>query len=897
MRNIYTHQKKKQNQRVLARRAATFGVAAVLLAGLIAQLSPLFTPTEALVGDTSWEQITGTPNAAPGDNLGWSTLASSADGTKLIGLVNVYQDTTSKGYIYRSSNSGQTWTEDKSLGAKQWLAAASDASGSNLIIANGEGELYTSNDSGASWTSQTVDYSDPSPLIWFQVASSPDGQKLAASTANNRLYLSSNGGVDWEESEYFGGPAGALVAMSDDASQLLVANPNGVVHSSEDFGETWNILDDVIASYTPWSHAFVTADGTDFTLVSNDKRVFHSSDSGATWTEAPVTAPGLVYSIAHGQKLLSVDTSNDIYVSDNFGTSWTKIFTSLPAWNTHAGITSVASNEDGTKLVLSVGTGSIYSSTNSGTSWTELTVQASRSWNAIASSADGQKLVAAANPGFIYTSSDGGETWTMRPGAGMRAWVAITSSEDGTRLAAITSLGGGDYVYTSSDSGVTWNEQTNAGTFSFASIASNADGTRLIAAVTGGSIYISTNSGVSWTENIAAGTNSWYAIASSDDGMKLAASSLGDTIYTSSDGGASWTPNAQISGKLFASIASNGDGTKLVAGEYGGLIYTSSDSGATWTPQSDSGTRTWWRVFMSKDGNTILATDSVTQPGSIYSSVDGGVSWVEQTSTGAHRGTFLAANETATRAYISTNGGPIFAINIEQPSLAIKVDDSTVLALTATRSDSPQEVEIAQPTFTGRAFKQSEVNIEISDKTCSTDADMQGDWECPLTEQLEAGKHSIEVSITNPESDVTVNLKTRYITVNADGSIDDGDDDTDQEETPNNNDNNGGTKTDTNKNTTQTKNNLIRWSQGLGSGNGASDDEDVATTDPTEEETPTNSENVSDQTPDTIRDEEEAEADNPRDAFVQVLLWGGIPLIVIGGVIWGTAAMRNRQQP
>jgi len=72
-----------------------------------------------------------------------TVLASSADGTKLV--AGVYED-----YIYTSKDSGATWTQ---TGTQQtWQAVASSADGKNLVAAAYEGYMYTSKDSGATWT-------------------------------------------------------------------------------------------------------------------------------------------------------------------------------------------------------------------------------------------------------------------------------------------------------------------------------------------------------------------------------------------------------------------------------------------------------------------------------------------------------------------------------------------------------------------------------------------------------------------------------------------------------------------------------------------------------------------------------------------------------------------------
>ena len=70
---------------------------------------------------------------------------------------------------------------------------------------------------------------------------------------------------------------------------------------------------------------------------------------------------------------------------------------------------SVASSQDGMKLVAAVQTGNLWTSGNGGGTWTEDTsVGSTKDWSSVASSRDGMKLVAAAYNGNIWTSGNGG---------------------------------------------------------------------------------------------------------------------------------------------------------------------------------------------------------------------------------------------------------------------------------------------------------------------------------------------------------------------------------------------------------------------------------------------------------------------------------------------------------
>ena len=146
-----------------------------------------------------------TETSAP-TNADWESVASSADGTHLAAIVY-------GGGIYTSVNSGVTWTEQTSgpLSSEYWTSVASSADGTHLVAAVSQGFnatpdfTYTSTDSGSNWTEQTdgLAYS----LGKEFVASSADGTHLVAvtqgtGTGPGLIYTSTNSGVIWTSASF-----------------------------------------------------------------------------------------------------------------------------------------------------------------------------------------------------------------------------------------------------------------------------------------------------------------------------------------------------------------------------------------------------------------------------------------------------------------------------------------------------------------------------------------------------------------------------------------------------------------------------------------------------------------------------------------------------------------------
>jgi photosystem II stability/assembly factor-like uncharacterized protein len=86
------------------------------------------------------------------------------------------------GYIYTSTDSGTTWTECTSSGIREWSCITSSADGTKIAAAANEwgGYIYTSTDSGATWTQET----SAGRRYWRGITCSADGTKIAAVADN-----------------------------------------------------------------------------------------------------------------------------------------------------------------------------------------------------------------------------------------------------------------------------------------------------------------------------------------------------------------------------------------------------------------------------------------------------------------------------------------------------------------------------------------------------------------------------------------------------------------------------------------------------------------------------------------------------------------------------------------
>ncbi|MGC9986476.1 MAG: sialidase family protein [Polyangia bacterium] len=161
----------------------------------------------------------------------WSSVASSSDGTRLVavsGGFDIDGVLTNGGYIYTSSDSGATWTQ-RTAPQQGWVSLASSSDGTKLV-AVGNDSIYRSSDSGATWAQTGTQQ------LWSSVASSSDGTKLVA-VGNDSIYRSSDSGTTWAQTG--AQQLWSSVASSSDGTKLVAVVAGDHIYTSSDSGVTW----------------------------------------------------------------------------------------------------------------------------------------------------------------------------------------------------------------------------------------------------------------------------------------------------------------------------------------------------------------------------------------------------------------------------------------------------------------------------------------------------------------------------------------------------------------------------------------------------------------------------------------------------------------------------------
>ena len=260
-------------------------------------------------------------------DLEWYSLASDSAGVNLVAAAfGVYG---SEGWVYTSADGGATWTIRYPITTSQyWRAAASDADGSNLIVAAWAGRLYASSNRGVSWTER-----QPAGAMdqrWQTVASDADGSNLIAGTSAGSLWISSNGGSTWTETRPAGNASGDWRGASSnaDGSVLVVGNYGGRLYTSSNSGTSWTELTPAGAGDKNWQGTACDMDGSNLIVGVEGGRLYTSSNRGSSWTERrPAGDADLNWSRfasnSDGSVLVAADEAR-LYRSLDSGVTWTE---------------------------------------------------------------------------------------------------------------------------------------------------------------------------------------------------------------------------------------------------------------------------------------------------------------------------------------------------------------------------------------------------------------------------------------------------------------------------------------------------------------------------------------------------------------------------------------------
>jgi len=178
------------------------------------------------------------------------------------------------GNIYSSNDFGATWTKSYTIGypTNKGITATSNLQRQIYLAANGN--IYLSGDYGKTFK---VTYPSDAYKTISAITMDPTGKYLIAGATNEFLYFSTDYGVTWTESNSQYGSWNGGVLSSYGHSTFITSS--GYISTSSDYGKTWT-QGELKAS---WSHIVGDSSAKYLTANANANGIYSSADYGATW--------------------------------------------------------------------------------------------------------------------------------------------------------------------------------------------------------------------------------------------------------------------------------------------------------------------------------------------------------------------------------------------------------------------------------------------------------------------------------------------------------------------------------------------------------------------------------------------------------------------------------------
>lgn len=335
-----------------------------------------------------------------------------------------------------------------------------------------------------------------------------------------------------------------------------------------------------------------------------------------TLAKKETTASTLNITQIYTVPLLFVVSNASDYKLETFGVEWSSVVDEalqLANW------LSCSLSASGKHQAAVEEFGDIYVSSDYGTSWTITANMGNANTNCISISYSGQYQTAS-NGIDIFVSNDYGITWSQSSIVGSNQIFVCISLTGKYQL--VISLG--DTFYRSENYGQTWIKYTNENsdiynsiaTFPSAGVSMSYDGK--YQTIVCENIYRSYDYGITWnTTNIVTDANgywddhNWYGVDMSSDGKYQVAIEIIGEIYVSSTYGEQWEKIdvPLVTDILWQGISISANGQFMTAVAKNGAIYFSIDYGVTWNKNDnpDLDNKEWRCVSVSSNAQYQLA--------------------------------------------------------------------------------------------------------------------------------------------------------------------------------------------------------------------------------------------------------------------------------------------------
>ncbi len=213
--------------------------------------------------------------------------------------------------IYQSHGLVASKPVIRSIQMKGIFAAAD---GRRLWAAGDSGDIYESDDGGATWAYK----SNPTSSSLLAISGTSDASVLIAIGQKGAIVQSNDTGSTWHTQT--SGTASDLhgIFVAENAKIVCVVGDKGVILTSTDKGSTWSL----VPSSVLWNlhGVFGTASGKHLWVVGDGGVILESNDNGATWAQRTSGVRYIlnsIYGTGNGKHLWAVGNNGTIIESKN----------------------------------------------------------------------------------------------------------------------------------------------------------------------------------------------------------------------------------------------------------------------------------------------------------------------------------------------------------------------------------------------------------------------------------------------------------------------------------------------------------------------------------------------------------------------------------------------------
>ncbi|MFL6374831.1 MAG: carboxypeptidase regulatory-like domain-containing protein [Pyrinomonadaceae bacterium] len=444
-------------------------------------------------GGTTWANVTqanGKESTFP-----WSDVAVDPNVPSIVYGAVGYVNGTANNAIYKSTDSGATWTQLNAANAPVGASfgrlglAISRTNFANVLYVGAEDNSVTSglarfvrsDDAGATFNvfASTPNYMGSQGWYDQDLAVDPSiSSTMYAFGATNATLGSVTSGASWS-----GLSAGAVTphvdhhAIAFDANGKLLDGDDGGIYRLEDpNGPTWTNLNGNLAT--------IQFQGIGLHPTNAQIAVGGSQDNGTQiyggspiWTETDGGDGGVAKfsqtngNIVYHQIPVASFGSNFFRVSTNAGASWVTRTTGITADQSFQQFYSPIAVDPGNGDRVLYGTRNVWETTNEGTTWTALSTVGVNGWNPSGKNTNAIGLapstvntiyaaVHAGNAGNtdMFVTTDHGATWTQHnlAVAGQVQDIQVDPTTPTTAYAVLSTFSASGNVFKTVDGGTNW---------------------------------------------------------------------------------------------------------------------------------------------------------------------------------------------------------------------------------------------------------------------------------------------------------------------------------------------------------------------------------------------------------------------------------------------------------